>query len=246
MMKVKKILVAAMFAMISAASANAQLPVDLSVRAGLNVNSISQGRRADNSYMLGDAVGFNVGAYADYAIRGGFGVQAGLVLTQKGSAYADENVSSGSGTETKASVGIFELQVPVLATYTLGFADFSNVKLKLHAGPALGFGLSANYKTADRTMSSNTWSSWSETSTNLYDSKRAKSFELGFVFGAGLLYQKYYLGVSYDYGLTDIAGHPSGATDYYRTHNALRTGSFSINVGIRSKIKFSLKNLAML
>jgi opacity protein-like surface antigen len=204
----KKLILTAVAAACIATSAIAQSPVTFGVRAGLNINTLS-GEDVDD---MDSKIGFNVGALVGYSFTDMLGLQSGLLFNTRGASSKED--------ELEMSMSIYELQVPVFLTGTFALNDDLNIKANV--GPTFGFGLSGNV------LFQNDGTKMDDYSVDdIYkkeegaDKSMAKRFDLGVAFGAGVEFKKIYLGVGYDLGLTSISN----------SDDAIKTGSFTINVG---------------
>lgn len=185
--------------------------VQFGIRAGLNLANVSASED-DYSYSPDSRATFHVGVIADIPLMESLYVQTGLFLQNKGF-----KIKSGDeGFEQTAKPMYLEL--PVLASYRYNFSDA--LQLQINAGPYLAYGIGGKVKNEDGDYSGEYDYFGSDD-----DSYGVKRFDMGLQFGAGLTISKhYYLGVSYQLGLTNIA---DSADDDY----SLKNKNLMISVG---------------
>ncbi len=225
---------------------NAQEKIAFGVRAGLNVNSLS-GSGANG---MKSRVGYHVGAVMDWNVAKNLYVQPGLYFTTRGakSSYKDY------GFEETYKYNMNYLQIPITVAYRFPVSE--KVKIDVNVGPyiALGLGGKMKYSESDNWGGEDDWSAYgyeyddydAGNETKMFGSKGlCKRFDAGLRFGAGVHFKRFYLGFSYDLGLTNIAresneGFDSGE-DYYsydeegefgsNSKLKLKNGSFQISLG---------------
>jgi opacity protein-like surface antigen len=186
-------------------NSSSQKPFTLSLRAGLNFNSVAfRGESGAEHPSFTTKTGFNYGILGEYAINDVVGFQSGLILNTRGVNSMEEG--------DKAVYSIYELQVPFFLTAGFNVSDM--IRMKFHAGPTIGMGLSASVD-------------WGVEGGNvdLYNDDNAtylKPFNPGLTVGGGLQFDAFYIGAAYDVGLSNLYV----SEDYYVS---IKTNSFMIN-----------------
>lgn len=196
----------------------AEKPVTIGIRTGGNLSTFT-GDGTDN---LKSRFGFNVGVNVDYSIIESFGIQTGLYFTTKGAKneYV-EDYSYGyiSGKETANPM---YLQIPVLASYRYNIND--NLRWEFNAGPYFAFGVGGKLKdewtvtTIDRRNS--TIEAY-EDEEDFFDDG-INSFDMGIALGTGFTVNKFYFGIQYEIGMTNIYD----SSDY-----SMKNSNFTFNIG---------------
>lgn len=162
------------------------------VRAGL-VGAGASIKGGNESLSLDSRMGFNAGVNVDIPLMQSLHVQTGLFFQQKGAKWEEEGYTE--------KYNPTYLQLPVLASYRYAFSDAC--ELQVNVGPyfALGLGGKAKMEEGDELVEDDFFGG-----ENDEESMRMKKFDMGLQFGAGVTVAKhYYLGFSYDLGLTNIA-----------------------------------------
>lgn len=152
-----------------------------------------------SSYSPGSRIGFNAGVNVDIPLMQSLHLQTGLFLQQKGFKMEEDG-------ETW-KVNPMYLQIPVLASYRYAFSDAC--ELQINVGPYLAYGISgkSKYEVGGDEAEYDFFGGEDDD-----DSECAKSFDMGLSFGAGVTVAKhYYLGFSYDLGLTNIGRDDDGS-----------------------------------
>jgi hypothetical protein len=175
-------------------------PWSLGIRAGMNLSSL--GGTLGSVY--DSKIGFNVGLNVEYSIIKQVAIKSGIYFTIKGAKYSDSyevyNYYSGYQTvEKDYTINEDYLQIPILGSYKLPLNNKLN--LEFNFGPYLAYGI------AGKTEGDNT-----------FGSNGLDTFDFGLIGGTGLTYKKFYVGLQYDLGLSNIA--PSASNR-----------NFSVNVG---------------
>lgn len=197
-------------------------PLTIGIRAGGNLSTFTGDHFSDVD--LKSRFGFNVGVNLDYSIMESFGIQTGVYFTTKGAKYETVKIHEVYEEVTTKTYNWnpMYIQIPVLASYRYHFND--NLRWELNAGPYFAFGVGGKYK-------------YERTKTSLYDgevlsSKETEedffnddtnSFDMGIAFGTGLTYKKFYFGVQYEIGMTNLV---SDSEDY-----SMKNSNFTFSVG---------------
>lgn len=210
----KRLLLAAALLIGMICSANAQKPLSLGIRAGVNVNSLSHSGSPNGSIYndLSLRSGYHLGVVLDWHVFGGFYVEPGVYLTNRG---AEADVSESYwvdrdaiyySQDTDLKINMTYLQIPILAQYRFGVGP---VKIDVNLGPYFAFGLGGKMK---EKSSNSLGESYSESlkifekSTETTEGGDFGRFDFGLRFGAGVHFlSHYYAGIYYDLGLTNLA-----------------------------------------
>ena len=170
--------------------------------------------------------GFHVGAVADYMISETFGVGAELVYSQQGSQTESTDTQTFGGVtvteknESKQTLNY--LNLPIMAKYMV-FEGFT-----IHAGPQIGFLLSAEAKEDYTTTTGDVTESGSATVDNK-DGFKSVDFSavagVGYELPMGLFFQ-----ARYQAGISSVLENSEGldGKDISTTNNV-----FSISVGYK-------------
>ncbi|MCL1967870.1 MAG: PorT family protein [Fibromonadales bacterium] len=185
---------------------------------------------SDASDMSGNLIGFHIGAVADIKITDFLYVQPGLLLSSKGmeteSIEDDEYTYSGNSQKSKYKYNVrmnpYYIDVPIMVSLKGTLAD--NLALRAQAGPYLGFGLfggaeashkEERYRNGEpdpdnfdpengaKRKVGNVFSPTDEEKEE-FEFGGLSRFNCGLSFGIGIEYSNFYLGVSYNYGLTSL------------------------------------------
>ena len=146
---------------------------------GLNISTMNS--VADHS----SKVGFNVGALAEYNFTDNIFMTGALKFSQKGFKYDDG--------DNKVNPGYIEL--PIHAGYRYSFNDKFSIFGEF--GPYLAVGVCGKDKDDDSSIDY-------FGGENDFKTMRAKRFDFGLGFAAGVEYSKIQARVGYDFGLTKI------------------------------------------
>lgn len=229
----KKLLLCAALAVGVTCAAGAQDKIAFGVRAGVNINSLSYSGDDSDYDDLKSRAGFHVGAVMDWNVAGDFYIQPGIYFTTRGAKneYSDSDVDYSYKYTEKLNMSY--LQIPVLASYRFPVSDA--VKIDINVGPYVAIGLGGKVKVEE----TETYNGDTDTYSEKYDifgkSKEDeargdfKRFDAGLRFGAGVNIHKFYVGVSYDLGLTNLAH--SGDEYRWDKKDKFRNGSFQVSVG---------------
>jgi hypothetical protein len=172
-------------------SANAQIPLELGVKAGVNLSNF--GGDIENYEAK---AGFNIGITVDYAIASELYLLSGLELTTKG-AKSKETIYNGTKQET--SINPIYLQLPVHLGYKLEMAP--ETKLVFHAGPYIAYGIGGKAKESKKINDVN-----HSTDTKIFGDNGYDKLDIGVGLGASVELGKIGVGLGYDFGLNNISG----------------------------------------
>jgi len=199
----------------------------------------------DMTYSTGNSVGFHVGAVADIGINEFFYVQPGVLFTSKGGYEKEEYSSIQSGSyyssrkdEDEQTITTYYIDVPVM--FSLKGKINDNLALIAQAGPYIGFGLfgkmESEYKEerfdgstvrneSEKTEVENVFSPTAKEKGEIPDEngetgggfKGFNRFNAGIGFGGGIEISGFYVGVTYNYGLTNLYNDKESSKLYDRT-----------------------------
>lgn len=170
--------------------ANAQDGIQLGVRAGLNINSFSEGK-------LDSHTGYHVGVVADCNVAKNLYVQPGLFFTTRG-AKSEFNLEH-EGIHKEAKYNMNYLQIPVSLSYRFPFFD-------LGVGPYVAMGIGGKLKW-ERSSPDGSWKG----EENIFGGDSGlKRFDAGLRLGASVHLQNISIGFIYDLGLVEFASGEDG------------------------------------
>lgn len=174
--KNKVIIIVAILSFIGFNTAKAQS--HFGVRAGVNFANL-----AIDNVETNVNTGFKVGLYYTYMIQNSqIAIQPELLFSQKGA-----KKDLGSVTE---KVNINYLEIPVLVKYM--FNTVGNIRPEIYIGPYLGIKVGGQVKLKNKKASLSK------------DLQNVESADFGFIFGAGISFNKYNVGLRYSLGVSDI------------------------------------------
>lgn len=229
----KFILCAVLMAGVTCA-ASAQDKIAFGVRAGVNINSLRYSGNSESDYNdLKSRAGFHVGAVMDWNVAGDFYIQPGLFFTTRGAKGEWSESDADYSYKYTEKLNMSYLQIPVVASYRFPVSDA--VKIDVNVGPYISFGLGGKLKIEETV----TYDGETDRSTDKYDifgkssdgKKKGdfKRFDAGLRFGAGVNIHHFYVGVSYDLGLTNLAH--TGDDYRWSSKDKFKNGAFNISVG---------------
>lgn len=168
--------------------------VNLGLRAGYTLSNVvaSDGESESPSGKSGFLAGLNV----DVAFMQSFGLNTGIFAVSKGykSSYKED------GDEETVTVNPMYLEIPVLASYRFNFGETSRVEVDFGPYFAVGVGGKSKYK----------WKyeydgeSGSDSFKIFGGEDGWNRFDCGLKVGAGVTFNKIYVGLHYAFGLTNL------------------------------------------
>jgi hypothetical protein len=173
------------------------------MRLGLNVSNLT-GDMAEN----GSKAGLNFAGVLGLRISDSTPIflESGLYFTQRG---AKKNKN------TYANLNY--LEIPVLLKYGIQATD--EIAVLPFIGPTFSYGIGGKEKLGDGASKDDSFSN------DIADFKR---LDAGIKIGCGAEYNKLYLEMGYQFGLSNIADWKVNATDDASVHN----GAFFVNLGV--------------
>ena len=202
----KKLLVAIMAVLFSAPSfaqyssggfSLSESTVYYGIRLGANFSTLA-GKYMD----LGTRVGMNLGGVVGIRVS-----DTTPVFLESGLYY-----SSRGAKKNKTTISTHNLEIPILIKYGIQATD--EIAVLPYIGPYFAYGLGGNYK-------------WDNGNVVVKDKTfdHLKRFDMGFKVGCGAEYNKLYLELGYQFGVTSIAKE-NPADD------AARNSSIYVNFGV--------------
>lgn len=153
------------------------------IKGGINLTNLYVDNASDENMKLA----FNAGIFTKLAVAKGFSIQPELLYSSKGSKLTYSNFLQGSG-EYRFNLNYLEL--PVLAVVNLG------KNFNIHAGPYVGYLLSANIKDVDNNGTIN--------GVKELNADNFERFDYGVAGGLGFDIENFSIGARYNYGLNEI------------------------------------------
>lgn len=172
---------------------------------------------------------FHVGLTAEYAFSETAYLQTGVGYVTKGAVIKDtENIANGSLQWTQ-KFSMQYIQVPVMFAYKLMMV--SDVQIYFHGGPyfAYGIGGKSTYETKEKSLADVAKGKEKQDS---FSKDGLKKFDYGIKFGAGLEFEKFVVGLDFEYGLANISQKKSGLSPLLEGKN-FRNKGVSLSVGYK-------------
>ncbi len=185
------------------------------VRTGIDFASVKETDETGNKGLTS----FNLGLSVDMPLAGNIYLQSGLFFTGKGWKYED----FGEYEIYKSTVSLGYLQIPAMLAYHHPFSDA--LKLQIYTGPYVAYGVSGKVKW-EYSYKNEGESGSDDAFGDEEDSAGLNRFDWGWNIGAGVTTGKFYIGLQYDLGLSNILNKEASEGDY-----SIKNRTFSINVG---------------
>lgn len=187
MKKIKLMLVLALFAMVTAVSAQ----VSLGVKGGINMSNL-YGDELDNENVK---IGFNVGLLADIDFSFNSAIQTGLFFTTKGYKYDLGNLDY--------TENLMYIQLPVHYAYKIDVTP--GTRVVFHAGPYAAYGVGGSRKPDAGELGS------LEVDKIFGDRMlQYKPFDAGLGLGVGAEFGPILVDLGWDMGLVNISNTSNG------------------------------------
>ena len=184
--------IAVIFLLTLAFQSSAQ--VKFGLKAGLNLsNMVDKDKDEIYSKDFKSNPGYHFGVTAEYALDDKLSIEPALLFSKKGYKMSE----SYSGVDSKTLVNLNYLEIPINGIYKI---DLGETKLKIHAGPYLGFALSGKMKTTVTGEPDETTTIKIGSGTN----KDIKGLDFGLNVGAGLEFGVIEFGLQYGIGLANL------------------------------------------
>lgn len=172
--------------------------IHLGVRAGLNISNIT-------SSDMDSKCGFVGGVSVDFALMESLYINSGLFFQMSGCKLDEDGY--------KTTVSPMYIKLPVMASYRYNFNE--SLQWQLNFGPYFAFGVGGKVKTEyDGDEYKQDFFGDDE------DQFGGKRFDMGLGVGTGVTWNKIFLGIEYDFGLTKVVKDAKG-----------KNSNFSISLG---------------
>lgn len=192
------------------------------VKAGFNLTNMFQNNDDYASDDYKTKAGFQIGGTAEFKITDMFSFETGLFLSNKGVRISHEETEEGETYGVKGTIDLYYIEIPLTGKATF---DVGNQKIYGIFGPTVGIGLSGKIKSKLSYMGESKTESksidWGSGDDNDF-----KRLDFGWIIGAGVKYEAFSAGLSYNLGLSNIAATPDGG-------NKVKNRVFAITVGYR-------------
>lgn len=177
--------------------------VNFGVKAGLNLANLTV-KDNDNTYSddFKSKLGFQVGPVVEFGFNDMISLETGLLLSTKGHKIEDSGSNFGIDWESKQSLNIMYLNIPINAR--AGF-DVGGMRIYGAVGPYIGVGLSGKAKgeyTVDGETETDDESIEFGSDEEESDLKR---LDYGLSVGAGAVFGAFEVGLNYDLGLANLS-----------------------------------------
>lgn len=145
--------------------------------------------------------GFQFGLTLDYSLSNNVYLLTGMELTTKGAKerrevkYETQYMGTAYTTANITYSPVY-FQIPVHIGYKVNATE--KVKIVLHTGPYVAYGLSGKIKSNFNTYAIE------DTKTNIFSTDGLKDFDFGFGVGTGAEWNKLVLNIGYDFGVANI------------------------------------------
>jgi hypothetical protein len=187
MKKIKLMLVLALFAMVTAVSAQ----VSLGVKGGINMSNLYGDELDDENVKIG----FNVGLLADIDFSFNSAIQTGLFFTTKGYKYDSGNLDY--------TENLMYIQLPVHYAYKIDVTP--GTRVVFHAGPYAAYGVGGSRKLDAGELGS------LEVDKIFGDGmSQYKPFDAGLGLGVGAEFGPILVDLGWDMGLVNISNTSNG------------------------------------
>jgi len=184
--------------------ASAEAQIRFGVKAGVNLSGVSID--SDENFADKNITGFQVGPQVEWLINGTFGLEGGVIYSQRGIKFVN-------GENTNKNKNGY-IDIPVSLKYKFNASE--SIKPFLAAGPYVSLRVSGDDKFGDL-------------GGTISDQWKAKTFAAGLNFGAGLELMKFLqIGVNYGLGLTDDYGKDKDDIDNF----SAKTRTWSVTAAI--------------
>jgi opacity protein-like surface antigen len=170
--------------------------------------------------------GFHVGVTAEFPISKSVAFETGLLISTKGTKNSIKEADIGVIYESKSSINLLYLDIPITAKT---YYNIGSSKIYGAFGPYIGFGLSGKSK-SETILNGESESDKQDVKWGSGDSDDLKRLDFGLTVGAGMEFNSFLIGLSYNFGLANI----SAVTDYGQKIN---TKVLGLSIGYKFKSK---------
>jgi hypothetical protein len=187
----------------------------IGVQAGFNLSEmhynfdtgdteVDEQMNEDMKEFISPRPGFHIGVMGDVELAEFLSLQGGLLFTTKGyKMEMEDNVTGEELFKMKGHADLYYLELPIMATANIPLAD--EVDFRVSAGPYVGAGLFGKAVAETEFMGEITKE---ENDIEWGEDGDMKRLDYGATFGAGLRFNAFELGASYDLGLADLVADP--------------------------------------
>lgn len=194
--------------------------VKFGVKTGLNVAKMVYDDDGDSDNdIIKSRLNYQLGITAEYAITEKIFLESGLFLNRKGF-----RVNEDGG--RPANMNVSYLEIPIQLKYK---TNVGKTKLFFHAGPYVGYALSARYTSKEK-MFYRDGGLHKTFKLDIGNDKTdfIKHLDYGINIGAGVEMKKFTVGLQYSYGLANII---SNTNDNAKVKNRVATLSVGYRLG---------------
>lgn len=193
----------------------------IGVRGGLNLATF---RIEDDNDTYSDDFemnpGFHVGVIANFPLAGIVSFEPGLLLSTKGYKYGYEEISDGETWKYEGKMNLMYVDIPLMAKANI---DVGGAEVFGALGPYVGLGLTGKMK-SETTIMGEKETNEEDISWGSDEEDDLKRLDYGLMAGVGAEFGPIQFGVSYAYGLANIATFDD---DGFHTSNRV----LSVSVG---------------
>lgn len=171
----------------------------LGIKAGGNLYSTSL--NVDDAIAKNVKPGFLVGLTAEYAFSESAYLQTGLDFFTKGAVLKRTETIDGGTMDWKQTFNMQYFQVPVMFAYKLLMV--SDIQVYFHGGiyAAYGIGGKSSYNMKTKAVNGTE----EEIKQDTFGDNGFKKFDYGIRFGSGVEFDKFLVGLDFEYGLANIS-----------------------------------------
>lgn len=201
--------------------------VTFGIRGGLNVAGLStKAEKGEIVTCTGkNGIGYNAGLNVDIPIVRSMYIQTGLYWTVK---TAKMETSEGRNEYNTSKFNPSFIEIPLLASYRYNLSN--KIQLQVNLGPYFAYGV-AGKDDGDDNLFKDT------KDTNYRYPKYLKPFDAGIKVGTGITINRFFVGISYEKGFSNLAYKEAGSSSrdgsfaYEFNIQSIKTHNFSVNVG---------------
>lgn len=190
MKKMRLVLVVAMLAIVTGASAQ----LNLGVKGGVNMSNFYGDELTDKNLKIG----FNVGLLADYELSYNSAIQTGLFFTTKG--FKSEN----SDWDAEYTENLMYVQLPIHYAYKIDVSP--GTRVVFHAGPYVAYGVGGSRKASVGNISGE----WDVDKIFGDALTQYKPLDAGLGLGVGAEFGPILVDLGWDMGLVSISNSDNG------------------------------------
>lgn len=197
--------------------------VTFGIRGGLNVAGLStEAVKGEKNYLSSKSgIGYNAGVNIDIPIVKSMYIQTGLYWTVKTAKMENSYRSEYHTYKFNPSF----IEIPLLASYRYDLSN--NIQLQVNLGPYFAYGVAGKFKYGDdnETLFNDT------KDRNYKYPKYLNPFDIGIKIGTGITINRFFVGISYEKGLNNIAHKERYSFADNWDLQSIKTHNFSVNVG---------------